>query len=216
MSGRLQDPLTVVTQDGSSWWRKAWDRHGHGLYARSDSNGQCPELWSIRELAEFGLRGMSDVPAGDVSELSEVERLRTRLDEVQRKYTFDTAELKRERDALLAERHTTNEALDDAAEALRVQRDRIAELEAELYTEQAQHRTTLEQRNAHANELLALRGGRATPYTATAEAHAQMREGLTRYFAGQRDPSEGEHEVFVHHDYRKGRDLDLPEMGGAR
>lgn len=33
---------------------------------------------------------------------------------------------------LLAERHSTNEALSDAAEALRVQRDRIAELEAEL------------------------------------------------------------------------------------
>lgn len=33
--------------------------------------------------------------------------------------------------ALEAERHSTNEALSDAAEALRVQRDRIAELEAE-------------------------------------------------------------------------------------
>ena len=32
---------------------------------------------------------------------------------------------------LLVERHSTNEALSDAAEALRVQRDRIAELEAE-------------------------------------------------------------------------------------
>lgn len=34
---------------------------------------------------------------------------------------------------------------------------RVTELEAELYTEQVQHRTTLEQRNAHARELLELR-----------------------------------------------------------
>lgn len=50
------------------------------------------------------------------------------------------AELKREHEEnarlrdhiaeLLAERHVTNEALSEAAEALRVQRDRIAELEA--------------------------------------------------------------------------------------
>jgi phage/plasmid-associated DNA primase len=58
---------------------------------------------------------------------------------------------------LEAERHTTNEALSEAAEALRADRDRIAELEADLYTEQVQHRTTLEQRNAHARELLELR-----------------------------------------------------------
>ncbi|KOV86110.1 MULTISPECIES: hypothetical protein [unclassified Streptomyces] len=64
------------------------------------------------------------------------------------------------------------------------------ELRAELYTEQEQHRTTLEQRNTHAQELLALRGGRATPYTATPEAHAQMREGLTRYFSGSAEPDD--------------------------
>ena len=98
------------------------------------------------------------------------------------------AELKRE--------HEENERL----------RARVTELEAELYTEQAQHRTTLEQRNAHAQELLALRGGRATPYTATAEAHAQMREGLTRYFAGQ-PALEDPHDSPLHHSYRLGRDL---------
>ncbi|MFE2073661.1 hypothetical protein [Streptomyces misionensis] len=114
---------------------------------------------------------------------------------------------------LLAERHSTNEALSDAAEALREQRDRIADLEAELYTERAQHRTTLEQRNAHAQELLALRGGRSAPYTATAEAHAQMREGLTRYFSGKEEAAEGEHYAVVHHDYRVSHDL--PPLGGA-
>lgn len=68
MSARLQDPLTVVTQDGSAWWKRAVDRHGHGLYARSDSTGQCPELRTIRELAEFGLKGMADVPAAEQSQ----------------------------------------------------------------------------------------------------------------------------------------------------
>ncbi|WP_112469443.1 hypothetical protein [Streptomyces triticisoli] len=36
-------------------------------------------------------------------------------------------------------------------------RDRLPALKAELFAEQTQHRTTLEQRNAHANELLHLR-----------------------------------------------------------
>jgi len=59
VSGRLNDPLTVVTQDGSAWWRQAWDSAGHGLYARAESTERCPVLLTIRELAEFGLRGMS-------------------------------------------------------------------------------------------------------------------------------------------------------------
>lgn len=59
MSARQSDPLTVHTQDGSSWWRRAWDAAGHGLYARGDSVEQCPTLRTIRELAEFGLRGMA-------------------------------------------------------------------------------------------------------------------------------------------------------------
>lgn len=105
-------------------------------------------------------------------------------------------------------------ALESARRGRRVLRARVAELEAELYTEQAQHRTTLEQRNAHAQELLALRGGRAASYTATPEAHAQMREGLTRYFAGQGPVLEDPHDSPLHHDYRVGRDM--PETGGAQ
>lgn len=74
--------------------------------------------------------------------------------------------------------------------------NRVAELEAELYTEQAHGRTFLEQRNAHAQELLRLRSRVAeleaaqqpAPYVVTPEAHAQMREGLTRYFAGESEP----------------------------
>lgn len=50
---------------------------------------------------------------------AEVESLRARADEVERRYTFDTAELKRRIAELEAERHSTNEALDDAVQELR-------------------------------------------------------------------------------------------------
>jgi hypothetical protein len=62
---------------------------------------------------------------------AELERLGTRVDEVERKYTFDTAALKQRIAQLEAERHSTNEALDDAVKALRADRDRIAEMEAQ-------------------------------------------------------------------------------------
>ncbi|MEU1553964.1 hypothetical protein ABZ517_14765 [Streptomyces scabiei] len=45
-------------------------------------------------------------------------------------YRLQLNELGREHDLLQAERHTTNESLSEAAEQLRVDRDRIAELEA--------------------------------------------------------------------------------------
>lgn len=59
MSGRLNDPLTVVTQDGSSWWKRGVTPEGRGLYAHAESTERCPVLRTIRELAEFGLKGMS-------------------------------------------------------------------------------------------------------------------------------------------------------------
>lgn len=65
-------------------------------------------------------------------ESAELARLRARVDEVERMYTFDTAKLRARVDELEAERHSTNEALDDAAQALRRDRDRIAELETDL------------------------------------------------------------------------------------
>ena len=71
---------------------------------------------------------------------------------------------------LEAERHETNEALDDAVQALRT---------------------------------------KAPPYTVTPEAHAQMRAGLSRYFAGVEDPHDGP----LHHDYLIPHDL--PETGRA-
>ncbi|MFD8845504.1 hypothetical protein [Streptomyces pseudogriseolus] len=78
--------------------------------------------------------------------------------------------------ALRAERHTTNEALSDAAEQLRADRDRIAELEAELYTAQAHGRTLLEQRNAHAHELLKLRPALHAAQARVVELEARLAE----------------------------------------
>lgn len=49
----------------------------------------------------------------------EATALQARVDEVERAYTFDTAELKRRIAELEAERHSTNEALDDAVQELR-------------------------------------------------------------------------------------------------
>jgi hypothetical protein len=71
----------VSTQDGSTWERRGYDREGtHGLYALAGSVEESPRLWSVRELAELGLRGMTDVlPVPVGRELTEVERLRARL-----------------------------------------------------------------------------------------------------------------------------------------
>ncbi|MEE1814263.1 hypothetical protein PUR59_04405 [Streptomyces sp. SP18ES09] len=52
-------------------------------------------------------------------------------DEVRTEDAAEIAALRSQVAELLVERHSTNESLSEAAEALRVQRDRIAELEAE-------------------------------------------------------------------------------------
>jgi hypothetical protein len=85
MNAPLRDQRFVSTQDGSTWERKGYDREGaHGLYALAGSVEDSPRLWSVRELAELGLRGMTDVlPVPVGRELTEVERLRARLAEVE-------------------------------------------------------------------------------------------------------------------------------------
>lgn len=145
-----RDPLVVNTQDGICWTRRAVTREGRGLYALADVVAGVPDevLASLADLAEHGLASMADVlpvPVGpgprtlDVVEeeltgaslsLWEEEqgtaRLRLALASAQR----GRRDLRSQVAELLAERHSTNEALDDAARALREQRDRIAELEA--------------------------------------------------------------------------------------
>ena len=134
-----RDPLVVNTQDGSCWTRRAVTREGRGLYALADSVAGVPDvvLASLADLAEHGLASMADVlpmPVGsgprtlDVVEeeltgaslsLWEEEqgtaRLRLALASAQR----GRRELRSQVAELLAERHSTNEALDDAVQELR-------------------------------------------------------------------------------------------------
>ncbi|MFD5509168.1 hypothetical protein ACFWIB_15505 [Streptomyces sp. NPDC127051] len=106
---------------------------------------------------------------------------------------------------LEAERHSTNEALSDAAEQLRRDRDRIATLEAE--------RTGLvADRDAQIVEWL---GKKAREYgysnaekRAKADAVARMADKLSR--GAVRRPHEDGYVSPLDHDYRFGRDL--PEM----
>lgn len=143
------DPLVVNTQDGVVWQRRAVTSDGRGLYAVTGSCS-CPEylMATLAELAEHGICGSADVlpvpvgPAPQLSELGQVsaeiarfgiygaavpaaKALVKRADEL----VTENASLRARIAALLVERHSTNESLDEAAQALRADRDRVAELE---------------------------------------------------------------------------------------
>jgi hypothetical protein len=113
-------PLVVNTADGSCWTRRAVSRDGRGWYALAGSVAGVPDevLVSLADLAELGIVGSAfalPVPVGAPSfppPRTELEQLRSQVAE------------------LLAERHSTNEALDDAVQALRANRDEISELTA--------------------------------------------------------------------------------------
>jgi hypothetical protein len=144
------DPLIVSTQDGSSWMRRAITRDGHGLYALAGAVAGAPTevLATIPELAadHGGLRGMAfalPMPVGpEPRTLDQVEDELTGANLSLYEEQLDTARLRlalasaqrgrrQQRDqvaALLEERHSTNESLTLAAEALRENRDRLAKL----------------------------------------------------------------------------------------
>jgi Mor family transcriptional regulator len=105
---------------------------------------------------------------------------------------------------LEAERHTTNEALDDAVQALREQQDRFETLRA--LCDAAEH-------------VGIVSGGWFTVEAVRRAAAGEplpKPDGITRRIAPSQALREmdGEHYPAVHHDYRTSRDL--PEMGGAR
>lgn len=102
----MSAPLTVNTKDGTCWTRRAATRAGLALYA-PEGVCSCPELVMATEaeLAELGIVGSADVLPVPVGPLpSERDRLRAQVA------------------ALLEERHSTNEALDDAVQELRADR----------------------------------------------------------------------------------------------
>lgn len=127
-------PIAVNTADGTCWTRRGALRGGEALYA-PEGVCSCPEfvMATLAELAEHGIVGSADalpMPAGP-EPVSEAE-----LDAV---LTEVSAFLR------------VRLALESAKRGRR-------ELRAELYTAQAHGRTFLEQRNAHAKDLLELRG----------------------------------------------------------
>jgi chromosome segregation ATPase len=97
---------------------------------------------------------------------------------------------------LEAERHITNEALSEAAEALRANRDRIAGLEQRIEAESLSFLERAARETSPARR-------QAWRMLAAAEASAQNLKALLE------DP----HDSPLHHDYRLGRDL--PEVGSA-
>lgn len=141
------------------------------------------------------------VVQGD-DDVSELERLRARVAELE------------------AERRSTNEWVDDAAEALRASRDRIAELEAEREALSERLRAGQVWRQGRSPELVSenfvsqseLRSIFGIPLT------PPWGDGITRRVVpvqALREP-EGEHYAHVHHPYTTPHDLDLPGTDGDR
>jgi hypothetical protein len=120
-------PLVVNTSDGTCWTRRGVLRGGEALYA-PEGVCSCPEfvMATLAELAEHGIVGSADVlpvPLGPAR--SFLDRAR---DAVNARMAKDDLRLVLENVVayaarLEAERHSTNEALDDAVQQLR--RDQV-------------------------------------------------------------------------------------------
>ncbi|MFE9448373.1 hypothetical protein [Streptomyces sp. NPDC006739] len=145
---------------------------------------------------------------------AEIERLRARVDEVERAYIFDTAELKRQIAELQAERHVTNEALADVTVALRG-------AQAETDPGACQGCGSLPEQwcpdcaacekgcfgGFDGNECTHANAGWRQP---SAEVPADK---LTQLLAPTQVLREDPHDSPLHHSYRLSHDL--PELGGA-
>jgi hypothetical protein len=219
-----RDPLVVNTQDGSCWLRRAVTRDGHGLYALAGVVAGAPDevLATIPELAaDHKLASMAfalPMPVGSGRQVPELERLRSEVA------------------ALREERHSTNESVDDAAKALRADRDRIdglestnAALRARLAVLEAQRAALAERLRAGqtwrrgrlaGEDLVApseLRSIFGIPLAAPLNGEAEA-DGITKriapmqaLLAGQRAAVEDPHESPLHHTYRVPRDLPAPD-----
>jgi hypothetical protein len=213
-------PLVVNTADGLCWTRRAVSRDGRGLYALAGSVAGVPDevLVSLADLAELGITGSAfalPMPIGPVlrSELDQahddvVGACLARWEEEQdnARLRLALASAKRGRSKLRArvaeletERHSTNEALDDAVQALRA--DRAEPVRGPSAAESADKLTALFGPTQVLREELA------------AEAVTPRVQAMRALLDGQRAAVEDPHDGPLHHDYRVSRDL--PEMGGA-
>ncbi|MGW0577305.1 hypothetical protein ACWD25_15310 [Streptomyces sp. NPDC002920] len=105
---------------------------------------------------------------------------------------------------LLAERHVTNEVLSDAAERMRADRDRIAELEATLRLRSTQR--------GDVGRLIEVAGQSGEDCVDVDE----LRVALSLDADDVGVEPVGEFYTTVHHAYRPGLGRDLPELGGLR
>ena len=149
--------------------------------------------------------------------------LQARVDEVERKYTFDTAELKRQLDSERV----------DGGRLIRAEQRR-AELEAVLASHRKDDQAEIERLRAQVAELraerhatnealvdvtVALRAVETVPSQGVtprppAEGVSPQVQKLRALLAGQREALEGEHYQHVHHEYRTPHDL--PPLGGVQ
>ncbi|MFE2965566.1 hypothetical protein ACFXKC_18170 [Streptomyces sp. NPDC059340] len=210
-------PLVVNTADGSCWLRRAVTSDGRGLYALAGSAEGVPDevLTSLAELAELGITGSAfalPVPVG--TELRDVEEeliganlslYEERLDSARLRLALKSAqrgrrELRARVSELELERHSTNEALDDAVQALRA--DRAEPVKRPSASESANRLT------AFFAPVASLREESA------AEVVTPRVQAMRALLDGQRAAVEDPHDGPLAHRYRVGRDL--PEMGGAQ
>jgi hypothetical protein len=203
MSTPTHDPLVVNTQDGCCWMRRAVTRGGKGLYALAGTVSGAPDmvLATLADLAEHHLASVAfamPMPVGPeprtlalvedeltgvslslYEEELETARLRLALASAQR----GRRELRAQVVELLAERHSTNEALDDA----------VRELRARPAADGITRRIAPTQ---------ALREDE--PSEDVSPRVAELRDLL----AGQRAALEDRHDGELAHKYRLGRDLE--------
>ncbi|MFJ8145988.1 hypothetical protein ACIQ6R_13040 [Streptomyces sp. NPDC096048] len=158
----MSAPLVVNTRDGACWTRRTVTPGGIALYA-PEAVKTCPEfvMATLEDLAAHGIQGSADalpMPVGPVPMVSE-EELDAAFNELRASLRLRLA----------------------LASAQRGRR----ELRAELHTAQAHGRTFLEQRNAHAKELLELR---ARLSAAPSKLSAEQRDAIVRHL-GEAKPA---------------------------
>lgn len=171
----MSAPVAVNTADGTCWTRRGETRGGEALYA-PEGVCNCPPfaMATLAELAEHGIVGSADAlpmpvgparqdgsnhtkvaeligdakPASDGLLLQLGESVRDQREHEHPKwedlFCLNLVSFMGERMGTVLRRLLDAEA-------------RVSDLEAELYTARAHNRTLLEQRNAHAKELLKLR-----------------------------------------------------------
>lgn len=224
------DPRFVNTRDGVCWERRAVTDGGLGLYA-VEGSCKCPEfkMATFVELAAHGIVEWADVlpmPVGPVPQLSELERMRLRVDEVERAYTFDTAALKRRiaeleagiawRDAERARwsgvRYLVEKAIDkgwssvdrfDLEDALGPE---VAPVLAESVAEPSCLCPPADQPGPHQF---------GCPLAEVPRLSVdESADKLSRFFSPVAAYREDPHDSPLHHDY-KGPGRDFPELGGT-